>query len=103
MSTHPPRAGSRDDDDLVLLLLIATIAGPGLAVLAWTSIVGWLVDHQVLVDAAARPLLVLPASDGAGLDLPRLLLLAALVLGALALLGSVFTRAIRSRRADVER
>ena len=98
-----PGGSGVDDDDLLVLLLLGTVAGPAILAVAWTSIVDWLLEVHVLVDTVQRPLLVLPASGGAGLDLPRLLLLAAFVLGVFALLGSVLTRAVRSRRADVAR
>lgn len=93
--------GRTDPDDLMVLLLLGLLIGPTIVVFAWTSLVGWLVDHQVLLEAARNPLVVIPASDGAGLDLPRLLLLAAVVLGLLAALGSVIVRMVRHRAAEV--
>lgn len=93
--------GRTDPDDLMVLLLLGLLAGPTIVVLAWQSLVGWLVDHQVLLAAARDPLVVIPASDGAGLDLPRLLLLGAVVLGLLAALGSIVVRMVRNRAAEV--
>jgi len=95
--------GRTDPDDLMVLLFAGLLIGPTIVVFAWTSLVGWLVDHQVLLEAVADPLVVIPASDGAGLDLPRLLLLTAVVLGVLAFLGSVIVRLARSRSAEVDR
>ncbi|SDY85973.1 hypothetical protein SAMN05661080_04831 [Modestobacter sp. DSM 44400] len=95
--------GRTDPNDLMVLLFGGMIAGPAILAFAWTSLVGWLTDHHVLVDAAHDPLVVIPASEGAGLDLPRLLLLGALVLGLLAFLGSVAVRVFRSRAAEVDR
>lgn len=95
--------GSTDPDDLMVLLFGSIFVGPAVLAFAWTSLVGWLIAHHVLVDAAADPLVVIPASEGAGLDLPRLLLLGAVVLGMLAFLGSVIVRLIRNRTAEVDR
>jgi hypothetical protein len=95
--------GRTDPDDLMVLLFAGMLIGPGILVFAWTSLMGWLVDHQVLLEAAADPLMVIPASEGAGLDLPRLLLLGAVVLGLLAFLGSLLVRLVRSRTAEVDR
>ena len=95
--------GRTDPDDLMILLFAGMLIGPTILVFAWTSLVGWLVDHQVLLAAARDPLLVIPASDGAGLDLPRLLLLGAVVLGLLAGLGSAIVQVARRRAAEVTR
>jgi len=43
-------------------------------------VVAWLLAHQVLLAGSAHPLLVVPYAGGAGLDVPRLALLAAAVL-----------------------
>ncbi|GAA4759027.1 hypothetical protein GCM10023328_47980 [Modestobacter marinus] len=102
MSAQTARPGSgTDPDDLMVLLFAGMLIGPTVLVFAWTSLVGWLVDHQVLLAAARDPLVVVPASDGAGLDLPRLLLLGALLLSLLAALGSAVIRLIRRRTAEV--
>ena len=95
--------GCTDPDDLMILLFAGMLIGPTILVFAWTSLVGWLVDHQVLLAAARDPLLVIPGSNGAGLDLPRLLLLGAVVLGLLAGLGSAIVRVARQRAAEVTR
>lgn len=89
--------GRTDPDDLMVLLFLGMLAGPTIVVLAWKSLVGWLVDHQILLAATRDPLVVIPASEGAGLDLPRLLLLGALVLGLLAALGTIVVRLVRNR------
>ena len=60
--------------------------------------VAWLLDHQVLIPAASNPLVALPASNGAGLDLPRLLLAGAIALGLIAFLGHRVRRAVQVRR-----
>lgn len=93
--------GRTDPNDLMILLFAGMLIGPTILVSAWTSLVGWLVKHQVLLDAARDPLVVIPASAGTGLDLPRLLLLGAVVSGLLAALGSAVVRVFRRRAAEV--
>jgi hypothetical protein len=90
-------------DDLMILLFGAVLAGPAALAFAWSSVVGWLVDHHVLVDAAVDPLLTIPASSGAGLDPPRLLLLSAAVLALLALASSAAIRMVCVRAAGADR
>lgn len=84
----------RDGDDTMTLLLIAAI---GLAVigpaLAWQQITGWLVDHGVLVDSQTDPVIVVPASGGAGLDISRVTIIIALL--AVSVCGFVVVRARR--------
>lgn len=71
------------DDDLIALLIFGTL-GFGAAVAAaatwWTKTVAWLLEYQVLVAAATQPTVALPGSAGAGLDVPRLALTAAVLL-----------------------
>jgi len=81
-------SGTRDlDDDQTILVLIGIFAGPallgtGLATLTAKvpGVAGWLIDHHILVAAAAQPIVTIPASGGAGLDWSRLIALTAAVL-----------------------
>ena len=72
----PPSART-SDDDLFMLLLLGVFslgaAGTAAAVL-WGRVLAWLLAHQVLVAEARHPLVALPYSQGAGLDVPRLAL-----------------------------
>lgn len=91
--------------DTLSLMLLAALALPaaGLAVLSrWATVVSWAVDHSLLVDAAQNPIVVLPASAGAGLDVGRLvfvLIVAASLLGGLWRLWRMLRRARRERLA----
>ena len=80
--TSPAASGRNTDDDLVLLILGAVGLGSAgtMAVAGWTKTVAWLLAHQVLVTVGAHPLLIVPQTAGAGLDLPRLALGTAAVL-----------------------
>jgi hypothetical protein len=97
MATSRP-ASSPAEDDALILLVLAYLAGPALLAYFWKQALAWLLDHQVLIPAASNPLVALPASNGAGLDLPRLLLAGAIALGLIAFLGHRVRRAVQVRR-----
>lgn len=69
-----PAPAVRDDDLLVLLVLATVLLGSigGIVSGAWTVAQSWLLEHHVVVPAAADPILALPGGAGIGLDLPRL-------------------------------
>lgn len=74
--------GRMADDDLLVLVLggcAAVLVVAGSLGLFWRRVVGWLVDHQVLVAHAAQPLLQVPYAGGAGLDGPRVVIAAGLL------------------------
>lgn len=79
-----------DDDTIWLILIgIAVFSSVGVAAF-WARVTRFLVDRQVLV---GDPVLAIPgAAGGAGLDLPRLAILAAAILGSLFLAVSVARR-----------
>lgn len=57
----------------------------GSAVLGqWHQAVVWMLAHQVLVPARGNPAFALPASGGAGIDWPRVLITVAAVMVAVA-------------------
>lgn len=84
MTSPTPSRGRGIDDDELLVLLGAGILGFGAAVAAaltwWAKTLLWLLEHQVVVAADRHPLVALPYSAGAGLDVPRLALAAAALL-----------------------
>jgi hypothetical protein len=43
---------------------------------AWADATGWMLDHRILVPAAADPVVALPATEGAGLDWARIAIVA---------------------------
>lgn len=97
MSNTPSRAS--DGDILTMLavgLLLLGSAGTGVA-LAWSKILSWCLEQQVLLAAPADPMAVIPGSDGAGLDVPRIAVAVAVLVLILAVAGGVATRAVRSR------
>lgn len=51
----------------------------------WGRFIGVLVERQVLVEGSRDPLVTIPQSDGAGLDLARVVLLAGVLVGAAAI------------------
>ncbi|MBF6333527.1 hypothetical protein [Nocardia transvalensis] len=82
--------GSVTDDDVFALITLMAFAVPAglVAVPGWRDpALHWLVDHHVLVTAAAHPIWTLPG-DVAGLDARRLVLAAVVVLAVLTFLSS---------------
>jgi len=96
MSNNPSHSSS-DSDILVMILGGALLLGSAgtVAALAWSKFLAWCLERQVLLPAAANPLLVLPASEGAGVDLPRVAVAAAVLLGVLVAVASTATRKMR--------
>jgi len=96
MSNNPSHSSS-DGDILVMILGGALLLGSAgtVTALAWSKILTWCLEQQVLLPAAANPLLVLPASEGAGVDLPRAAVAAAVLLGVLVVAASTATRKMR--------
>jgi hypothetical protein len=91
--TSSTGSGRTADDDLFVLVMVGFLALGGVVASAgvwWAEAVRWLLAHQVLV-AGDHPLLRLPGSGGAGLDLPRL----ALATAALLLLTAAAVGALR--------
>lgn len=64
----------------------------------WGRFIGLLVEHQVLVDSDRDPLLVIPKSEGAGLDVARVVLLAGVLVG----VAAIAWVATRRRAARME-
>ena len=81
---------------LALLVIVAASAGT-----FWLKGATWLVEHQVLVAAKADPLLQIPGAAGAGLDVPRLAILAAVILAVVVTAVSSARRAIARRREEL--
>ncbi len=93
------RAVYTSDDDLFILAIMGFLALGGAAAAAplwWAKGVTWLLAHQVLVPRAEHPLLTLPRSGGAGLDVPRLAILTAALLLCLAAAGGALRRHLRA-------
>lgn len=81
---------------LVVLSIVVASAGT-----LWLKGADWLVEHQVLVAAKAEPLVQIPGAGGAGLDVARLAILAAVVVAAVVAGVSSARRAIVRRREDL--
>ena len=78
------------------IFAIAGVLASGTAL--WMAGVTWLIQHKILVTAAEHPALVLPHSNGAGLDTARLVIAGCVVLAALAVLVSAVRRTTQIRR-----
>ncbi|MFJ4233868.1 hypothetical protein [Cellulosimicrobium cellulans] len=102
-NTHGNGIADTPEDELIVInaALVALGAIAGSAGFLWLKGVAWLIEHNILVAASAEPLLVLPASDGAGLDLPRIAIAGGVLLGVVVLSVSAAVRAIsRLRRRE---
>ena len=76
-----PATTAQEELLLIHVGLGALAAVLGSAAVLWAKGAAWLVDHQVLVAAAAQPVWVIPGTGGAGLDGARLVALAGLCMG----------------------
>lgn len=89
------------DDDRVVLTFLGLFALPGLLGAAgylWSHGLDWLVQHHVLIGAAADPLLPIPGCAGAGLDGARLAIAAGLLAIGLVVTVSAIRWALVRRR-----
>lgn len=89
---------ARDQLTLMTFALGGLSAIVGTAAVLWTKLIDWAVRHHILVPASSNPVFEFPAAAGAGLDLPRVLLLAAVVIALLTLGALAAQRAWRARR-----
>ena len=88
--------GQVNTDEQLILMVLAALAAPtllGLVVVFWRRIVTWAVRSGALAPARSHPLIELPSAGGAGLDVPRLAIVAAVVVGLAVLSGSFARRA----------
>ena len=81
----------QNDPDTLIVILVAAVLGPPLLAKFLTPVRDALISWHILVTDAA----VLPITDGDGFDLPRVLLLAAMV----GLIGLLLFSAFRGRAA----
>lgn len=107
MSNAPHRGGNgvadTPEEELVLIhVAIAAVAIVlGSAGALWLFASAWLVEHKVLVSAAAKPLIEIPGTAGAGLDLPRIAIAGGILLAGLAAAVSAVRRAWTRRREEL--
>ncbi|GAA1436018.1 hypothetical protein GCM10009616_34780 [Microlunatus lacustris] len=98
----PPPARNSSDDDVFVLFIVGAIAlsvAVGSIGLLWSKAVRWMLQHELVVAASHHPVLILPGSAGAGLDVPRLCVVAGVLLGLLAWAGSAVRQKLASRES----
>lgn len=64
-------------EEQLILMVIAGLGAPALLVwlgASWDQATAWATATGLLVAASAQPLVVIPGAAGAGLDLPRLMI-----------------------------
>lgn len=93
-------AGLSDEDQLSLLMAAPLILGLLVAALPTmsTKATAWLLAHDLIVEASASPLVTIPGTEGAGLDLRRLIIVVAVLALAATLALSGVRRSIDRRR-----
>ena len=94
-------AGLSDEDQLSLLMAAPLILGLLVAALPAmsTKATAWLLAHDLIVAASASPLVTIPGTEGAGLDLRRLIIVVAvLALAATLALSRVLSRRLNAKR-----
>jgi hypothetical protein len=104
--SQPPRksaqnaAGLSDEDQLALLMAAPLILGLVVAALPAISskATAWLLTHELIVAASASPLVTIPGTEGSGLDLRRLVVVAAVLVDSAALALSGARRSIDLHR-----
>ncbi len=91
------------EEEMTMLIVGTLLAGLllGSAGAFWLAGSGWLVEHHVLVPATSTPMVPIPGTAGAGLDSPRVAILAAVILSTLVSAVSSARRAIARRREDL--
>lgn len=92
--------GLSDEDQLCLLMAVPLILGLLVAALPAmsTKATAWLLAHDLIVAAWASPLVTIPGTEGAGLDLRRLIVVAAVLALAASLALSGARRSLDRRR-----
>lgn len=103
--TNTPRRDALADspgEEMLLIFVALGVAGSVLASAGavWLKGSEWLVAHRVLLPAAAHPVIQIPGTAGAGLDLPRVAIASAVAVAVLAVALSSAWRAMSRRRKD---
>ena len=102
MSNRPIGNGIADTPEEEFLLIFVGLGAlgaiAGSLAFFWSKVVAWLLDHGILLPATAHPMLTIPGTHGAGLDVMRAAIAAGVLLALLALFVSAAVRAIHHRR-----
>lgn len=105
-SQQPARGNSplanTPEEEIVLMQVAAAALTTVLASAGflWMKGAEWLIEHQVLVAAEASPLLEIPGTAGAGLDVSRVVIAGSVLLGVLAITISAGRRVAARRRQE---
>ena len=93
-------AGLSDADQMSLLMAAPLIFGIVVGAIPAMSAraTAWLLEHNMIIAATESPLLALPGAEGAGLDIRRLIVVAAVLAVAVALAVSGLRQAVDRRR-----
>lgn len=95
--TRQPQQHS--DTDLIVMVVVGMLvlgSVGGFAAVAWRNVVAWCLEHGLLLPSSVSPMLSVPGTEGAGLDLSRLAVLAAVLIFVAALAARGVRRALRT-------
>ncbi len=103
----PPSGGTGTDPVVEEIAVMITIGVGFMALLGSASLIWfkggqWLIEHQLLVASTETPLIALPGLAGAGLDLPRLMVILGAIIAALAVGGSAARGALARGKGHSE-
>lgn len=101
MSDQNQHAGIADRD-LAALVIVGVFAAPAIGAIVlskWHAVIDWLIGHHLLVPASGAPLVTIPRSDGAGLDLPHIILATCTLVAILSVINLLVRRGRRHRQA----
>jgi len=92
------RQPQHSDTDIIVMVVVGMMAlgsVGAIAVVVWQKVVSWCLEHGLLVPSSASPLLSVPGVGGAGLDLSRIFVVAAVLAAVVAVTARGVRRGLR--------
>jgi len=92
------REPQHSDTDVMVMVVVGTMAlgsAGTIAVVVWQKVVSWCLAHGLLVPSSVSPMLSVPGGGGAGLDLSRILVVAAVLAAVMAVTARGVRRGLR--------
>ncbi len=85
------------DTDIIVMIVVMMVLGSAgaIAAVAWQKVVTWCLEHGLLLPPTASPMLSIPGTTGAGLDLSRIFVVVAVVAALVALTARSVRRTLR--------
>lgn len=86
------------DSDIIVMIVVGMMvlgSAGAIAAVAWQKVVTWCLEHGLLLPPTASPMLSIPGTTGAGLDLSRIFVVVAVVAALVALTARSVRRTLR--------